>query len=163
MGYVANNLSKNEKIVYEGKIHLFIFMPWILLLSIVYIVYPDGSREVDEATMLSIDIFMVISILGVIHSFLYKVSTEFAITNRRIISKTGFISRSTIEFNHNKIESINVEQGIFGRIFGYGSVVINGTGGVKTPIKNIAKPLRFRSEAMNIIDQEHDLIANLSK
>ncbi|MCP5245676.1 MAG: PH domain-containing protein [Burkholderiales bacterium] len=156
MGYVANNLSKNEKIIYEGKIHWFIFVPWILLLSIVLMTYPEGNNEVDEITMMSINFFLIASIIGIVHSFFYKISTEFAITNRRIISKTGFISRKTVEFNHNKIESINVEQGILGRIFNYGSVVINGTGGVKTPVKNIAKPLKFRIEAMDVIDVEKD-------
>jgi uncharacterized membrane protein YdbT with pleckstrin-like domain len=56
---------------------------------------------------------------------------EFAITNKRVIIKTGLISRKTFEMNHSKIESVNVDQGIVGRILGYGTVRIVGSGGSK--------------------------------
>ena len=64
----------------------------------------------------------------------------------------GFIRRNTIELNHSKVESINVHQGIFGRIFDFGTLVINGTGGGKTPIPSIDSPLDFRKNAMQAID-----------
>jgi len=53
---------------------------------------------------------------------------------------------------YSKVESINVEQGIFGRIFDFGTLVINGTGGGKTPIPSIDSPLEFRKNAMQAID-----------
>ena len=154
MGYVENNLSKNENILYQGKIHWFIFVPPLMMMLLAFFVLADDSKQDNERLVALV--VMAFCVFVLVHSFFYKISSEFAITNRRIISKTGFISRKTVEFNHGKIESINVEQSIFGRIFGYGSVVINGTGGAKTPVKNIAKPLKFRMEAMNVIDHEQE-------
>jgi uncharacterized membrane protein YdbT with pleckstrin-like domain len=75
---------------------------------------------------------------------LQRALSEFVITNRRIIIKTGFIARSTFEMNLSKIESVNVEQTAMGRILNYGSITIIGTGGTKETFHNIAKPLSFR-------------------
>jgi hypothetical protein len=61
--------------------------------------------------------------------------------------------RHTVELNHGKVESFNVDQSIFGRIFDFGTVVVNGTGGGKTPIPNIDAPLDFRRRAMETIDR----------
>jgi len=78
--------------------------------------------------------------------------TELAVTSRRVIAKFGFIKRTTIELNHSKVESFHVEQGILGRIFGFGTLHINGTGGGITPVPGIADPLGFRRKAMEAID-----------
>ena len=71
-------------------------------------------------------------------------TSEFVITNKRVIMKTGFISRKTFEMNLQKIESINVDQSLFGRLFGFGSVTIIGTGGSRESFSDISKPLLFR-------------------
>ncbi len=70
--------------------------------------------------------------------------SEFVITNRRIIIKTGLIARRTVEMNLSKIESVNVDQSVMGRILGYGSITIIGTGGTKETFHIISKPLEFR-------------------
>src|SRR5260221_134503 len=72
--------------------------------------------------------------------------SEFAITNRRVIIKVGFISRKTLEMNLSKIESVNVDQGIWGRMLGYGTITIIGTGGTKETFGNISGPLEFRRQ-----------------
>jgi len=71
-------------------------------------------------------------------------STEVAITNRRIIAKFGFISRHTVEINLDKVESLRVEQGFWGRILNFGTIFISGAGSAVAPIPNIADPLIFR-------------------
>lgn len=71
-------------------------------------------------------------------------TSEFVITNKRIMIKTGFISRNTFEMNHSKIESINVHQSILGRIWGYGTIIIMGTGSTREPFAAICDPLTFR-------------------
>ncbi|MFO1254021.1 MAG: PH domain-containing protein, partial [Inhella sp.] len=73
----------------------------------------------------------------------YK-STELAVTNKRIIVKHGFISRQTIEINLNKAESIQVDQGVLGRLFDFGTLVISGTGTSHAPLTGIAEPMAFR-------------------
>jgi len=75
-----------------------------------------------------------------------RYTDEFAITNKRVIIKTGLISRKTFEMNHSKIESVNVDQGILGRILGYGTIRIVGSGGTKEVFPNISNPLKFRKK-----------------
>jgi len=75
---------------------------------------------------------------------IHRAMSEFVITNRRIIIKTGFIGRRTFEMNLSKIETVNVDQSIMARIFNYGIITIIGTGGTKEIFHNIAKPLEFR-------------------
>ena len=70
--------------------------------------------------------------------------SEFVITNRRIIIKTGFIARKTFEMNLSKIETVNVDQSVLGRILNYGSITIIGSGGTKETFHKISRPLKFR-------------------
>jgi len=112
--YVNSNLTSGENVVYEAKYH------WILFISIKAILTLLISPLIDYFT------------------------SEFAITNKRIIIKVGLIRRKTVELNIPKVESVNVDQGILGRILGYGSISIVGTGGSRETFYNISKPLEFR-------------------
>jgi uncharacterized membrane protein YdbT with pleckstrin-like domain len=76
-------------------------------------------------------------------------SSEFAITNKRVIAKTGLIRRHSIEVYLDKIEAVEVSQGIAGRILGYGTIVVTGTGGTKDPIPMIPAPLLFKKKIQN--------------
>ncbi len=112
--YVDNNLVRDERVEFETSYHWVIFFSWKSLLTL--FIAPILARYTDE----------------------------FAITNKRVIIKTGLISRKTVEMNLSKIESVNVDQSIMGRMLGYGSIQLIGTGGTKEEFKNIASPLKFR-------------------
>jgi uncharacterized membrane protein YdbT with pleckstrin-like domain len=79
-------------------------------------------------------------------------TTDLGVTNKRVIAKTGLIRRHTIEQRIQKIESIRVNQGIFGRMFDYGTITIHGTGGATTPIALVAEPFAFKSAVESVID-----------
>jgi uncharacterized membrane protein YdbT with pleckstrin-like domain len=81
----------------------------------------------------------------------YK-TTEIAITNKRIIAKFGFISRSTIEINLPKVESVQVDQSVMGRMLDYGTIVISGAGTPNLSIPGAAEPLLFRKHFMEATD-----------
>jgi uncharacterized membrane protein YdbT with pleckstrin-like domain len=81
----------------------------------------------------------------------YK-TTEIAITNKRIIAKFGLIERKTIELNLLKVESIQVEQGVIGRLFNYGTIIISGGGNPLAPIAKISNPLMFRNRFVEATD-----------
>jgi hypothetical protein len=81
----------------------------------------------------------------------YK-TTELAFTNKRVIAKFGLISRKTIELNISKVESMQVNQGILGRIFNYGTLVISGVGNPQAPILGISDPMSFRRAFMESQD-----------
>jgi uncharacterized membrane protein YdbT with pleckstrin-like domain len=112
--YVNNHLIRDESVILETNYHWVIFFSWLGIFTL---------------------------LLG---PAIIRWSSEFVITNRRIIIKTGFIARKTFEMNLSKIESVNVDQPFMGRILGYGSMTIIGTGGTRESFHNIRKPLEFR-------------------
>ncbi|MCS6935606.1 MAG: PH domain-containing protein [Chitinophagales bacterium] len=118
--YVQNNLLRDETVVYETKYHWIIFLTLRGLLSL--FILPAIDRWSDE----------------------------FVITNKRVVCKTGIISRKTLEMNLNKIESVNVDQSIAGRLLGYGSITIIGTGGTRETFQNIARAVEFRKKFQEI-------------
>ena len=145
MSYVDSNLMPGERIVQRGKIHWIIFGPGIFFFLM--------GLLLSAADMGAFGTLVIIgSIIVLLRSFLTFISTELAVTNKRVITKTGFISRSTSELNHTKVESFNVDQSVTGRLVGFGTVVVNGTGGVRTGIRNISNPLEFRRIAMGQIE-----------
>jgi uncharacterized membrane protein YdbT with pleckstrin-like domain len=121
--YVESNLLKNELIVYSAKNH------WIIFLSL--------------RALLTLFIAPIIAML----------TNEFAITNKRVIIKEGLIARRTVEINLPKIESINVDQSILGRILGYGNMTVVGTGGTREEFLNISSPMQFRKSYQQAEDQ----------
>lgn len=151
MGYVDKNLMPGEQIVYKAKIHWFIFVPGILLfVAGMYFLFGLGKWGVVGPVIGIIAIFL--AIFSLLKAFILKVSTELAVTSKRVIAKMGLVSRNTVELNHSKVESFVVDQTILGRIFDFGTLIINGTGGGKTPIPSIDSPLEFRRNAMETID-----------
>ena len=85
-----------------------------------------------------------IGLLFLLAAWIDSITTELAVTTKRVISKRGLISRKTVELNLAKVEAIGVNQSILGRILGYGTVTVVGTGGTKEPFLYIASPLEFR-------------------
>ena len=99
---------------------------------------------------------MLIGIVFLLIAFINVWTTELAITNRRIIAKTGLIRRNTIELKVTRVESLGVDQGILGRIFNFGSIIVKGIGGSNAPIPYIAKPLEFRQRVNHYLDELDD-------
>jgi uncharacterized membrane protein YdbT with pleckstrin-like domain len=97
-------------------------------------------------------IAVLLAIFSLIQALITRASTELAITSKRVIAKMGLIKRNTVERNHSKVESFNVDESILGRILGFGTLIINGTGRGMTPIPSIESPLEFRRNAMEAID-----------
>ena len=151
MSYIENNLMNGESIVYRTKLHWVIFL-WPIILFVVAIMFFSGGSDVAAAGGL----FILLAILTGIASFINFTTSEFGITNKRVIVKVGFIRRNSIEVLLNKVEGIQVNQGILGRILGFGSITISGTGGTKYPFHKIDKPLEFRKRAQEQIASVQD-------
>lgn len=149
MGYIENNLMSGEEIVYKAKIHWLVYFRGIVFLIIG--IFSLTNSETPFALITGAILFLF-GLALLIEAFILKISTELAITTKRIIAKFGLIKRTTIELNHSKVESLLVNQGILQRIFNAGTLVIQGTGGGKTPIPSIDDPLVFRTKAIEIID-----------
>jgi uncharacterized membrane protein YdbT with pleckstrin-like domain len=87
---------------------------------------------------------LFIGLIWGLNSYINFTSSEFGVTNRRVLIKVGFIRRHSLELLLPKVEGIAVDQGILGRILGYGTIIVTGTGGTKEPFRNIAAPMEFR-------------------
>ena len=114
--YVNSSLLDGESVVYETGLH------WIVFVSLRGVFTLFIAPLIDRWT------------------------SEFAITNKRIIIKVGLISRHTVEMNLTKIESVDIDQSIMGRILGYGTITVIGTGGTREAFLNIAHPMEFRRQ-----------------
>lgn len=144
MSYVDSNLMTGESVVYRAKTHWFLFIFPIIILGI------GASLAISGDTSFG-NIVLLVGGIMLIRAFMEYISTEFAVTTKRIIAKKGLIRRSTVELNHSKVEALNVNQGVFGRIFGYGTVTVNGAA-QSTGIPHIASPMEFRKQAHETID-----------
>jgi uncharacterized membrane protein YdbT with pleckstrin-like domain len=147
MSYVKNVLQADEQIRYLTNIHWIIYIPGVALLVVAALVYGFALRE-EGGRPLWIAIAGVLAVLAALTLFqawFRRFTTEIAVTNRRIIYKRGFISRDTIEMQMDKVESVDVQQSVGGRILGYGDILIRGVGVGIEPLKNIDSPIEFRN------------------
>lgn len=136
MSYVSESLSSGEQIVASATTHWIVFVPGIIITLIGFSFFP----------------ILIIGLIIIGLAFLKKVTTELAVTNKKVIGKWGVISRRTIEQRLDKVDSVQIVQGILGRILNYGSVQVNGSGLSATPIPGIADPLTFRRAVERAID-----------
>ncbi len=132
--YVEDALVKDERIVHLGHISLWALWHLIALGIVLLPAYGLGL------------IFLVLAYVK------YR-TTELAITNKRVIVKTGFIRRSTIEININKVESLQVDQEVLGRMFNFGTLIISGAGTPQAPVAGISRPMEFRKAFIEAQDQ----------
>jgi uncharacterized membrane protein YdbT with pleckstrin-like domain len=132
--YVEGALVKDERIVHIGHISLWSLAGPIALGALLLPAFGLGL------------IFWGVAYVR------YK-TTELAITNRRVIAKFGFISRRTVELNIAKVESIQVDQTVMGRMFNFGTVLISGAGDPQAPIAGISDPLAFRKAFIEAQDR----------
>jgi uncharacterized membrane protein YdbT with pleckstrin-like domain len=98
---------------------------------------------------------LVCGVVAILLGMVRRNATEMAVTNRRVVIKTGLASRKTIEMLLNKVESIEVSETAFGRMLGYGTIVVIGTGGTPEPFHKVAHPLEFRSQVQQQIEKLH--------
>ncbi len=138
MGYIEENLIEGEVVIYKTKLHWFpvFFWPAFFLLLFIFTLISDNA----EAGAF----FLLITLIFGLGSFINYSASEFGVTNKRILAKVGWLRRRSLDMLLTKVEGIYVEQGILGKIFGYGTVVVTGTGGTKSVLKNIAYPLELR-------------------
>lgn len=150
MSYIQSALLPGESIMFRARIHWAIFLSGILwaLLSASFFAVNDKGNVGDTMGKL----LAAVAGYKLLSALVYWYSTELAITSKRVIVKTGLISRDTIELLHSKVESVAVKQSIVGRMLGFGSVTIGGTGGKATPLRGVDNPLLFRAEALQQVD-----------
>ena len=153
MGYVEHVLQPGEVLVHKSKLHWFIYLPVLPFLAIFVLglgLY-SGMQSVgaDQGAAALPLILVAVGAAGTIvtwfRAWIRRTTTELAVTDRRVIFKRGLIRRHTVEMNMDKVESVDVDQSIMGRLFNYGDVTVRGTGASIEPLRMIGDPLHFRS------------------
>jgi uncharacterized membrane protein YdbT with pleckstrin-like domain len=147
MGYVDANLLNEEKVVYRTRLHkILFFWPGLFAIALAvlgYWFFTQHQFQLKIAPYLAMACF-VLAFLAFLPTYVKYISSEFAVTNKRVIMKVGFIQRQTVETLLQKVEAIEVQQTILGRIFNYGTISVVGTGGTIESIQMINNPLAFR-------------------
>ncbi|MBV9565396.1 MAG: PH domain-containing protein [Bradyrhizobium sp.] len=152
--YIDEILQPGEKVLYSTNAHWVFYLPaiaaWIVALALFTL---SRMTTIDAVTLLCLASAAVVAIVALYWTFrawFHRLTTETDVTNIRVVHKTGFIRRRTFEMALDKVESVDVDQSILGRILGYGDVTIQGVGEGKEVIKTIASPLQFRSHITTV-------------
>lgn len=146
MSYVKKDLIPGEKLIYETGLHWSVLV-WPVIIAV--IVTASGvvcvlQKDTDFLYAGAALLVVALVIVGV--AMFRRSAVEMAVTNRRVIIKTGIASRRSLEIMLAKVESIGIEESAMGRMLGYGTLTIHGTGGTPEPFSRIAHPSEFRRE-----------------
>lgn len=147
--YIEEVLQPGEQVRYSTTIHGIVYVP-----GVVCLILAGGSFLASRAvegggmTLLALGASAVLAAIGVIlllRAWFWRWTVETDVTNLRVVYKEGFVRRRTFEMNLDKVESVDVDQSIAGRIFGWGDVTIHGVGEGAERIRMIGAPLEFRN------------------
>lgn len=160
MSYVDSQLLPNEVVRYRARLHRSLF-----IIPGIFGVFAAATVVFAIAQHVFWWVVLGLSLVGAV-TFLtawvkYKTS-EFAVTDKRVIIKVGLIRRRTVETMLAKVEGIGVDQSLTGRLSGFGTIVVTGTGGTKEEFDRIADPLEFRRQVQAAIAASDEARAGIS-
>jgi len=149
MKYVEQVLQPGETVTYATSLHWLVYLRAMVLLILALLVLVAAASVAEPSAALALRIVaLLVGLLALVSgldALIRRSTTELAVTDRRVIYKTGILQRHSMEMNRSKVETVGVNQSILGRVLGYGTVIVRGTGGSFEPIQFIGDPLTFRS------------------
>ncbi|MEO6748261.1 MAG: PH domain-containing protein [Casimicrobiaceae bacterium] len=152
MSYIDSNLLAGEQVVFRTRLHWLLFLVPVLVCVVVllpaawFVAHSTWSGYAWTPVALAAVILLA--------AFIKRQSSDFAVTNKRVMMKVGVLSTRSIELLLNKIEAITVNQNFTGRIFGYGDIVVTGSGGTREAFSHIEAPLEFRRAVQSVTDTQ---------
>jgi uncharacterized membrane protein YdbT with pleckstrin-like domain len=148
MSYIDSNLLDGEHVVYRTRLHWMLFI--LPVLFTVLVLSPIAWLMANGTWKNFAWIPLALSLLVLVATFIKRQSSDFAVTNKRVMMKVGVFATRSIELLLNKIEAIAVNQSLAGRIFGYGDIAVTGSGGTKESFSRIRGPLEFRRAVQSV-------------
>ena len=147
MSYINSILEPGEEIRYRTTVTWIAYAPAILLAlcAIALLIFGQTTVPPLAVAWIGAAVFALAAILSFVPAWFRRFSTEIVVTDRRIILKRGWIRRHTVEMNMQKVESVDVDQTLLGRLFNYGNITIRGTGSIFETLANIDAPLKLRT------------------
>ncbi|HEX9589481.1 MAG TPA: PH domain-containing protein [Bradyrhizobium sp.] len=147
--YIDDILQPGEKVLYSTNAHWIFYWPAIVAWIVAVVLFFLSRATVNESiVLLCLSASAVVAIAALYWTFkawFHRWTTETDVTNLRVVHKTGFIKRRTFEMSLDKVESVDVNQSILGRLLNYGNVTVRGVGEGAETITTIASPLDFRN------------------
>src|SRR3990167_7818021 len=151
MKYIETNLLQDEKLVYSVGPHWIIFSSALWAIFFALFVWLFAPAELDTRIygvftlqFIAGAMLFIVGAYWLFCAFIYYKTSEYGVTNKRVVIKVGWIERKSLELLLDKVEGVLVDQTIFGRIFDYGTITIIGTGGTNDRFPYIPDPLLFR-------------------
>ncbi|HEY2872594.1 MAG TPA: PH domain-containing protein [Reyranella sp.] len=148
MAYVNSVLQPGENLKVIGRLHwINYFWAFVLLvIAVALLLYGTQDTTKVQRTVTYIGwLVLAVAVVMLLSSWFARQMTELSVTDHRVIYKTGFLRRHTVEMNMDKVETVNVDQSILGRILGYGSIHVLGTGQGIEGLRRIARPIAVRN------------------
>src|SRR6476660_8428651 len=147
MKYIDQVLQPGEKIVFSSTLSWAVYFPSVLLWLAALILAVAGSLlQPSNVWLWSALVVALLACVSTAKEWFRRWTTDIDVSDRRVVYKRGFIRRHTIEINMDKVESVDVDQSILGRMLNYGDITIRGTGVGIEPLHNIDAPLEFRNQ-----------------
>jgi uncharacterized membrane protein YdbT with pleckstrin-like domain len=142
MSYIENTLMDDEEMVHITRLH-----PIILLMPAAATSLLAGSFAIVDSfpyAQVVVAILLFASMWRLSDRLIFFLSSEFGVTSKRVLGKTGFIRRTSLDIVLGKVEAIRLSQSILGRVLNYGDIEVTGTGGTEEVLRFIPDPLTFR-------------------
>jgi uncharacterized membrane protein YdbT with pleckstrin-like domain len=150
VSYIDRTLLDGERIVYRTRLHWSVLVRPVLLLVLVAV--PVSYWLATGSWHGYAWIPVAVGVLAVLPAFARRQSSEFAVTNKRVLFKVGVLDTRSVELLLGKIEAISVDQSLLGRLLGYGDIVVTGSGGTHEGFTRLQAPLEFRRAVQSVSD-----------
>ena len=146
MSYVQRVLQPGEQVRHISSIHWIVYWPGVALALLAVVAYwLSETRLLPGIWRYTAYALALVAVVLLIKQWFQLWVTEIAVTDRRVIYKKGLIRRQTNEMNMDKVESVQIDQTILGRMLNYGDVTILGTGEGFETLRTIASPIELRN------------------
>jgi uncharacterized membrane protein YdbT with pleckstrin-like domain len=147
MRYVDRVLQEGERVLYVATISRVLYVPAFLMWAVagVLIFLVSAPPGIRVFVVIAAVLIFGIGVVSFLRAWFYRMTTEIAVTDRRVIYKRGLVRRYTVEMHMDKVESVDVDQSIWGRLLNYGDVMVHGTGAGFEPLRMIDHPLELRN------------------
>jgi uncharacterized membrane protein YdbT with pleckstrin-like domain len=151
---IEENLVGSEQIAYRGHIHVVTYTPALAAVLASLSCFSIGAEMRTWLPVLEYAglIFLFVAICFALVAYIRIRTSEFAVTNRRVIVQIGYLRRTSLEIFLAKIEGISINQSVIGRILNFGDISIRGGGGIQEDFQTVAAPYRFRRHVELLAD-----------
>jgi membrane protein YdbS with pleckstrin-like domain len=148
MSYVNAVLQPGERVKAVGRLHWVIFLRAMLLVAIGIALLALARKmgpQIKDVIDVAAGLVLVLGLLAFLRAWFRRSITELAVTDHRVIFKRGFLRRHTVEMNMDKVETVDFDQSVLGRLLGFGTIHVHGTGQGIENLSRVAAPLRLRN------------------